>query len=61
MCIRDRLVGVDVGTITEDDIEEWIHSWYKEIYDKTPPIWLAGSRWYDRRDRKIKEAEENEV
>ena len=46
---------------SEDDIEEWIHSWYKEIYDRAPPMWLAGNRWYDRRAKKIKEAEIKEA
>ena len=53
---------------TEDDIEDWIVDWYndtfKELNDKSkprgPPMWLAGPRWYNRRDRKIKEAKEVE-
>ena len=42
--------------ITEEDIEEWITDWYKEVYDRTPPLWLVGKRWYDRRQQKIDEA-----
>ena len=44
----------------EDDIEHWLAEWYRDIFDKDPPVWLAGKRWYDRRKRIIKEAEENE-
>ena len=32
----------------EDDIEHWLAEWYRDIYDKDPPVWLAGKRWYDR-------------
>ena len=46
---------------TEDEIEQWIHDWYKEVYDRKPPMWLAGARWYDRRAKKIKEAKEAEI
>ena len=42
---------------TEEDIEEWIVEWYKDIYDREPPLWLTGKRWYDRRQEKIDEAE----
>ena len=42
----------------EEDIETWLTEWYKDIFDKDPPVWLAGKRWYDRRKRIIKEAEE---
>ena len=56
---------------TEDDIEDWITDWYMDTFKEInmgdtagkprgPPMWLAGSRWYDRRDRKIKEAKEAE-
>ena len=49
---------------TEEDIEDWITEWYNDTFkdiddeDKPrgPPMWLAGSRWYDRRRRKIAEA-----
>ena len=51
------LNGVSIKGM-EKDIEGWIAEWYMDIYDKTPPIWLAGQRWYDRRKRIIKEAEE---
>ena len=64
--IYSKLVGVDVGTITEEDIDDWIADWYNETFpnfrdeDKPrgPPMWLCGPRWYDRRKRMIKEAEE---
>ena len=42
---------------TEEDIEQWIVEWYKDIYDREPPLWLTGKRWYDRRQAKIDEAE----
>ena len=45
---------------SEKDIERWIFLWYEEVYDRAPPMWLAGNRWYDRRAKKIKEAEEKE-
>tara|TARA_R100000808_G_C2035783_1_gene77564 strand:- start:49 stop:273 length:225 start_codon:yes stop_codon:yes gene_type:complete len=48
------------GIPDEDDIEEWIHTWYNEIYERGPPMWLAGDRWYDRRKRKIAEAKAEE-
>ena len=57
--------------VTEEDIEEWITDWYMDTFKeinmgetagkpRRPPMWLAGPRWYDRRDRKIKEAKEAE-
>jgi len=46
---------------TDDDIEGWIFSWYEEIYERTPPIWLAGNRWYDRRRKIEEEAAKNEA
>jgi len=55
---------------TEEDIEDWIVDWYNDTFKELkegakevprgPPMWLAGARWYDRRDRKIKEAKEAE-
>ena len=42
---------------TEEDIEEWIIEWYKDVFGKTPPMWLTGKRWYDRRQQKIDDAE----
>ena len=42
--------------ITEEDIEGWITEWYEEVYDRKPPLWLVGKRWYDRRQQKIDEA-----
>lgn len=63
--IYSKLVGVDVGTITEEDIDDWIADWYNDTFINTrddkkprgPPMWLCGPRWYDRRKRMIKEAE----
>ena len=67
--IYSKLVGVDVGTVTEEDIDDWIADWYTDTFkglgchgemkDKPrgPPMWLCGPRWYDRRKRIIKEAE----
>ena len=43
-----------------DTLDEWIAEWYHEIYDRAPPVWLSGPRWYDRRKRKIQEAKELE-
>ena len=43
-----------------DPLDEWIAEWYHEIYDRAPPVWLSGPRWYDRRKRKIQEAKELE-
>ena len=57
--ICKRLSEIDYA-VTEDDVEEWIFEWYQEIYDRQPPMWLAGDRWDDRRKRKIKEAKELE-
>ena len=42
----------------EEDIETWLAEWYKDIFDKDPPVWLAGKRWYDRRKKIIEESEE---
>ena len=63
--IYSKLEGVDVGTVTEEDIDDWIADWYNDTFtnfrdeDKPrgPPMWLCGPRWYDRRKRMIKEAE----
>ena len=46
--------------VTEDEVEIWVCQWYVDVYGRQPPQWLAGDRWYDRRKRKIKEAQENE-
>ena len=65
--IYSKLVGVDVGTITEEDIEDWITEWYMDTFQEMgcdgdlpkprgPPLWLAGPRWYDRKRRKEEEA-----
>ena len=53
-----------VQSFSEEDVEDWITNWYNDTFkdiddeDKPrgPPMWLAGSRWYDRRRRKIAEA-----
>jgi len=54
---------------SEEDIEGWIIDWYKDTFQeiglgnegkakaRSPPMWLAGPRWYNRRDEKIKEAQ----
>ena len=58
--------------ITADEIEEWIVEWYMDTFQevgcdgdipkaRAPPMWLAGSRWYDRRAKKIKEAKIEEA
>ena len=57
--ILEKLSKLDYA-VTEDDIEEWIFQWYEGIYDRQPPMWLAGDRWYDRRKRKIAESKEEE-
>ena len=54
------------GIPSEEDIEDWITDWYmgafkdinsgKDGKPRAPPIWLAGRRWYDRRQDKIDEA-----
>jgi|TARA_R110002096_G_scaffold244526_3_gene436720 hypothetical protein len=54
------------GMPSEEDIEEWITDWYMESFKeinsgkdgnpRAPPMWLAGRRWYDRRQEKIDEA-----
>ena len=43
-----------------DTLDEWIAEWYHEVYERAPPVWLSGPRWYDRRKRKIQEAKELE-
>ena len=61
--IYSKMLEVEYEALpwTEDDIEEWISTWYEEVYERKPPMWLAGNRWYDRRARKIKEAKEAEA
>ena len=54
------------GIPTEEDMEDWITDWYMESFEdincgedrkpRAPPMWLAGRRWYDRRQEKIDEA-----
>jgi hypothetical protein len=54
------------GIPSEEDMEDWITDWYMESFKeinsgkdgkpRAPPIWLAGRRWYDRRQDKIDEA-----
>jgi len=58
------------GIPSEEDIEEWITNWYMESFEeincgkggepRAPPMWLAGRRWYDRRQEKIDEAKIND-
>ena len=55
--LMDEERDVSPVPVTEDDIEMWIFQWYESVYDRKPPMWLAGDRWYDRRKRKIEEAE----
>ena len=61
--IYSKMLEVEYEALpwAEDDIEEWISTWYEEVYERKPPMWLAGSRWYNRRDKKIKEAKEAEA
>jgi len=59
--------------LSEEDIEGWIIDWYKDTFQeiglgkggiakaRSPPMWLAGPRWYNRRDKKIKEAQLKEA
>ena len=68
--IHSKMLEVEYEALpwSEEDIEDWISDRYndtfKELNDKSkprgPPMWLAGPRWYNRRDRKIKEAKEVE-
>ena len=55
------------GIPTEEDMEDWITDWYMGTFQEVgcdgdipkprgPPMWLAGPRWYDRRQQKIEEA-----
>ena len=56
--------------LTEEDVEDWICEWYMSTFKeincgsdgkpRLPPTWLAGPRWYDRRRRMMKEAQEEE-
>ena len=71
--IHSKMLEVEYEALpwSEDDIEDWIVDWYngtfKELKEgakevpRGPPMWLAGPRWYNRRDRKIKEAKETEI
>lgn len=51
--IYSMLVSVDVGTITEEDVEDWIAAWYKDTYARTPPMWLSGKDWAKREKERI--------
>ena len=62
----------DWSDITDEEIEDWIVDWYMDTFQevgcdgdkskaRAPPMWLAGPRWYDRRARKIKEAQIEEA
>ena len=57
----DEEIEEYINPLTEDDVEEWIFDWYRDVFQRLPPIWLAGDRWYDRRTRKITEAKEAEL
>ena len=46
--------------ITEEEIEQWIKQWYWDIFTRDAPMWLAGDRWYDRRNRLMKYQKEEE-
>lgn len=56
----DEERNLSSNPITEEEIEMWVCQWYESIYERQPPLWLAGDRWYDRRKRIMKEAEANE-
>ena len=43
--LMDEERDVSPVPVTEDDIEMWIFQWYESIYDRKPPMWLAGDRW----------------
>ena len=70
--IYSKMLEVEYESLpwSEDDIEDWIVDWYNDTFKELkegakevprgPPMWLAGPRWYNRRDRKIKEAREAE-
>ena len=70
--IHSKMLEVEYEALpwSEDDIEDWIVEWYNDTFKELkegarevprgPPMWLAGPRWYNRRDRKIKEAKEAE-
>ena len=70
--IYSKMLEVEYENLpwSEDDIEGWIVDWYNDAFKELkegareaprgPPMWLAGGRWYDRRERKIKEAKEAE-
>ena len=53
---EEYVIPTEQWPITEDDVEQWITEWYRDIYDREPPTWLCGRRWYDRRQEKIDEA-----
>jgi hypothetical protein len=38
---------------TEDDLEEWIISWYEGVYERKPPMWLAGKDWAKREKERV--------
>ena len=71
--IYSKMLEVEYESLpwSEDDIEDWIVDWYNDTFKELkegakevprgPPMWLAGPRWYNRRDRKIKEAKETEI
>jgi len=38
---------------TEEDVELWIDEWYRDVYERGPPIWLVGKRWNDKKDKEV--------
>ena len=67
--LKEGKLTVDEGIIncpSEETIDDWIADWYNDTFinirdsskPRGPPMWLCGPRWYDRRKRMIKEAEE---
>jgi hypothetical protein len=37
------------GIPDEDIINTWIEEWYRETFERGPPMWLAGPTWYQRK------------
>ncbi len=63
----------ELHPLTEEDIEDWIIDWYKDTFQeiglgkegtakaRSPPMWLAGPRWYDRRKKILEAAETKRI
>ena len=72
--IHSKMLEVEYEALpwSEDDIEVWIIDWYMDTFQeiglgkeskakaRSPPMWLAGPRWYDRRKRIMEEAKQAE-